>query len=401
MHQATIIGAGAAGFFLAIRLKALQPSARVVILERTQHTLAKVRVSGGGRCNCTNTFEGVTDLANVYPRGHRLLRKLFHNFSPADAFQWFESHGVKLAIMPDNCVFPASQNSESIIDCLSLQARRLGVEVITNQKDIDLDDLLSRGDVVAVCTGGAPKRDMYDWLNLPDDQIVPPVPSLFTFSIKDANLNALMGTVADNATLSLAGTPFKANGPLLITHWGVSGPATLRLSSYAARHLADTSYRATLLVNWMSMSEDDARAQLSTLAKRNAQKFITNAHPEALSSRLWQYLASRSLPDADSRRWADLGKKEFNKLVATLTTDPYAIAGRAPFKDEFVTAGGVALAAVNSKSLESKTRPNLFFAGEVLDIDGVTGGFNFQAAWTTAWTAANAMSLKMTELESL
>lgn len=400
MPQATIIGAGAAGFFLAIRLKSLLPSARVVILERTQHTLAKVRVSGGGRCNCTNTFEGVSDLATVYPRGHRLLRKLFHNFSPADAFQWFEAHGVKLAIMPDNCVFPASQKSESIIDCLSLQARHLGVEILTNQKSIDLDALLSRGNLVAVCTGGAPKRDLYDWLNLPDEQIVPPVPSLFTFSIKDANLNALMGTVADNAILSIAGTSYKAGGPLLITHWGVSGPATLRLSSYAARHLADSAYHATLLVNWMSLSEDDARAQLSVLAKRNAQKVIINAHPDALSSRLWQYLATRSLPDANSRRWADIGKKELNKLVATLTADPYAIAGRAPFKDEFVTAGGVSLSAINSKTLESKSRPRLFFAGEVLDIDGVTGGFNFQAAWTTAWTAANAMYIKMTGKES-
>lgn len=395
MPQATIIGAGAAGYFLAIHLKELRPDARVVILERTRHTLAKVRISGGGRCNCTNTFEGITDLATVYPRGHRLLRKLFHVFSPSDAFEWFEKHGVRLTVMPDNCVFPASQSSESIIGCFTAQARLRGVEVITEQRDIDISALLRRGDLVAVCTGGAQRREMYDWLGLADEEIEAPVPSLFTFSIKNVALNALMGTVADMATLSIAGTTYKASGPLLITHWGVSGPATLRLSSYAARHLAQCGYKGNLLVNWATKSEDDARRMIATLAQRNQQKVIINAHPETLSSRLWEYLAKKAIQDADRRRWTDIGKKDINKLVAILTSDTYDIDGRAPFKDEFVTAGGVKLTAVDSKTLESRSRTGLYFAGEVLDIDGITGGFNFQAAWTTAWTAAEAMAKRM------
>ena len=395
MPQATIIGAGAAGYFLAIHLKELRPDARVVILERTRHTLAKVRISGGGRCNCTNTFEGITDLATVYPRGHRLLRKLFHVFSPSDAFEWFEKHGVRLTIMPDNCVFPASQNSESIVGCLTAQARLRGVEVITEQRDIDISALLRRGDLVAVCTGGAQRHEMYDWLGLADEEIETPVPSLFTFSIKNVALNALMGTVADMATLSIAGTTYKASGPLLITHWGVSGPATLRLSSYAARHLAQCGYKGKLLVNWATKSEDDARRMIATLAQRNQQKVIINAHPETLSSRLWEYLAKKAIQDADRRRWVDIGKKDINKLVAILTSDTYDIDGRAPFKDEFVTAGGVKLTVVDSKTLESRSRTGLYFAGEVLDIDGITGGFNFQAAWTTAWTAAEAMAKRM------
>ncbi len=395
MPQATIIGAGAAGYFLAIHLKELRPDAHVVILERTRHTLAKVRISGGGRCNCTNTFEGITDLATVYPRGHRLLRKLFHVFSPSDAFEWFEKHGVRLTVMPDNCVFPASQSSESIVGCLTTQARLRGVEVITEQRDIDISALLHRGDLVAVCTGGAQRREMYDWLGLTNEEIEAPVPSLFTLSIKDAALNALMGTVADLATLSIAGTAYKASGPLLITHWGVSGPATLRLSSYAARHLAQCGYKGTLLVNWATTSEDDARRMIATLAQRNQQKVITNAHPETLSSRLWEYLAKKAIQDADRRRWVDMGKKDINKLVAILTADTYNMDGRAPFKDEFVTAGGVKLTAVDSKTLESRSRTGLYFAGEVLDIDGVTGGFNFQSAWTTACTAAEAMARRM------
>ena len=393
--RATIIGGGAAGFFLAIRLKSLCPGARVVILERTPNVLAKVRVSGGGRCNCTNTFEGIGDLAAVYPRGHRLMRRLFHSFSPADAFEWFERHGARLSVMPDCCVFPESQNSETIINCLVGQARKLGVEVVVGQKQIDLSSLLAQGPV-AVCTGGGPRREMFDWLGLPDDDIVRPVPSLFTFTIKDKALNALMGTVADSATLSIAGTTYRASGPLLLTHWGVSGPATLKLSSHAARHLAEAGYSAGLIVNWASMSEEEARGAIADLGKRNAQKVLTNAHPEPLSSRLWEYLATRALPDANRRRWAELGRKDINRLVAILTADEYHIDGRAPFKDEFVTAGGVALSAVASKTLESKSRPGLFFAGEVLDIDGVTGGFNFQAAWTTAWVAAEGMSAKLT-----
>lgn len=390
--RATIIGGGAAGFFLAIRLKSLCPKAQVVIQERTHNILAKVKVSGGGRCNCTNTFEGQDDLANVYPRGHRLMRRLFHTFSPADAFEWFTRQGVRLSIMSDGCVFPSTQKSETIINCLVGQARQLGVEIVKGRRDISIAELLRDGGLVAVCTGGGPRREMFDWLGLPDAEIVSPVPSLFTLTVKDQGLNALMGSVANNATVSLATTSFKANGPLLLTHWGVSGPATLKLSSYAARHLAEVGYNAKLVINWTSASDEEIREMLTALGQRNAQKVVTNAHPESLSSRLWEYLATKALPNAGQKRWAELGRRDVNRLVSVLTADVYDIAGRAPFKDEFVTAGGVSLSAVDAKTLESKSRRGVFFAGEVLDIDGVTGGYNFQAAWTTAWVAAGAMA---------
>lgn len=395
VSKAYIIGGGAAGFFLAITLKQLRPAAEVTILERSANVLSKVLISGGGRCNCTNTFEGVDDLSSVYPRGHRLMRKLFHSFGPSDARAWFEGHGVRLVAQPDNCVFPASQDSRSVADCLAGVAQKLGVRLRTGVCVETPDELMDGGALVAVCTGGAPKRDMLHWLGLPEADIVSPVPSLFTFSIPDEGLRSLMGTVVDDATLSIAGSKFRASGPLLLTHWGVSGPATLRLSSYAARHLATSAYKAELVINWLSVTEEQAFTELRIVAEANAGKMVANARPERVSSRLWEYIAERALGNGTKKRWCEIGKKDLNRLVSVLTADSYHISGRAPFKDEFVTAGGVALSAINSSTLESKTKPRLFFAGEVLDVDGVTGGFNFQAAWTTAFVAAQAMAQKM------
>lgn len=395
MSKAYVVGGGAAGFFLAITLKQMRPNAEVMILERSAKVLSKVLVSGGGRCNCTNTFEGVVDLSEVYPRGHRLLRKLFHAFGPSDARKWFEGQGVRLVAQSDHCVFPVSQDSRSIINCLTGLAQRLGVQLRTGVRLESPDELLDAGALVAVCTGGATRRAMLDWLGLPEADIVSPVPSLFTFSIADEGLRSLMGTVADSVTLSLAGHKFRASGPLLLTHWGVSGPATLRLSSYAARELAAAEYRAVLVINWLSQTEEQVIKDLKIVAEANGGKLVANARPERVSSRLWEYIAVRALADGAKKRWSEMGKKDFNRLVSTLTADSYHVGGRAPFKDEFVTAGGVALSAVSSSTLESKSKPRLFFAGEVLDVDGVTGGFNFQAAWTTAFVAAQAMAQKM------
>lgn len=392
--KAIIIGGGAAGFFLAINLKAMCPALDVTIAERSVKFLAKVEVSGGGRCNCTNTFEGVTDLADVYPRGHRLLRKLFCTFGPADARRWFEERGVPLVAQPDHCIFPASQQSLSIIKCLVGEADRLGVRICTSKRIVSLDDVADY-DLVAVTTGGSPNPRGLDWLGLDEADIVPPVPSLFSLAVADEGLHDLMGVVAPDATISLASTSFRASGAMLITHWGVSGPAALKLSSHAARHLAEAGYKATMCVNWLSLSEDEARALLKSLAEANKNKMLSNTHPDNMTSRLWGFLLTRSLGEqVAQKRWSEVGKKEMNRLVAALTADTYQVSGRAPFRDEFVTCGGVSLKCVDSKTLECKRRPGLFFAGEVLDIDGVTGGFNFQAAWTTAFVAAKAMAAK-------
>lgn len=394
-RRAVIVGGGAAGFFLAIRLKELRPGAEVVILERGRDVLAKVRVSGGGRCNCTNTFEGVGDLAEAYPRGHRLMRRLFHTFGPADARQWFETHGVRLVAQPDHCVFPASQSSQTIVDCLSGLARRMGVEVRVGTRVDDAPGLLGEADAVAVCAGGMPQSGAQGWMGLDADEIVPAVPSLFSLSVADEGLHDLMGAVVCRATLSIAGTKLKACGDLLLTHWGMSGPAALRLSSYAARELHARGYKADLIVNWTSQTPDEALADLREMAESAPRKMVGNTHPAALPSRLWEFLVARALGDNRCRRWSELGKRDMNRLASTLTSTPVAMCGRAPFRDEFVTAGGVSLQSVDPKTLESKRHPGLFFAGEALDIDGVTGGFNFQAAWTTAFVAAGGMAARL------
>lgn len=389
--RTAIIGGGAAGFFLAVNLKELMPEMGVTIFERSRRVLAKVKVSGGGRCNCTNSFESITDLSHVYPRGHRLLKRLFNVFDHRDAYQWFERHGVPLVIQEDQCVFPQSQDSQTVIDCFLREAQRHGVEVLTD-RSVDSLDALADFNYICVTTGGSPRVQGLEWLRQAGHQIELPVPSLFTFNIGDPALRSLMGTVVPQASVQLASTKFRADGPLLVTHWGMSGPAILRLSSYAARHLHDHAYRASLLVNWISRNEDTVRQELGIHAVRHAQKLLPTLPPLGLPQRLWSYLLGKTLGGRAAIRWSELGKKETNRLVNILCNDSYQVDGRAAFKDEFVTCGGVSLASVNATTLESKVRPGLFFAGEVLDIDGVTGGFNFQAAWTTAYVVAKTIS---------
>ena len=392
--KTAIIGGGAAGFFLAINLKEMFPEMEVTIFEKSRKVLSKVRISGGGRCNCTNSFDDVRDLSQVYPRGHRLLKRLFNIFDFNDAYAWFEQHGVELTTQADGCVFPASQNSQTIIDCFLRESRRLGVIVRTGVGINSLAELADF-DFIAVTTGGMPKSGEF-LIPQSDDTsgdpaVISPVPSLFTFTIDDAALRALMGTVVDDATVMIPGTGFKASGPLLVTHWGMSGPAILRLSSYAARELHDHHYQMPLAVNWTSCKDPDILQELQTIISRHPQKQIATIRPFDLPSRLWAYLAEKTLGERARNRWQNLNKKELNRLVNALCNDSYQIAGRAAFKDEFVTCGGISLSAVNPHTLESKTLPNVFFAGEVLDIDGVTGGFNFQAAWTTAYTVAKSL----------
>lgn len=391
--RTAIVGGGAAGFFLAINLKEAMPEMDVTIFERSNRVLAKVEISGGGRCNCTNTFEGVDDFAAVYPRGHRLLKRLFKTFDHHDAYRWFEQHGVPLVTQPDNCVFPKAQDSHAIIDCFMALAHRYHIKIRTHEKIQSLSQL-SDYDYVAVTTGGSPRREGLQWLADVGHAIEAPVPSLFTFSISDERLRQLKGIVVDNASVFLPATKLRASGPLLITHWGMSGPAILKLSSYAARHLADLQYHSPLSVNWVGMDEATVHDVLHETIIRQPQKQATTFSPFGLSQRLWSHLLDKSLTSRATIRWGEMNKKDVNRLANILINDSYAISGRAPFKDEFVTCGGVSLSSIQPSTLESRHVPHLFFAGEVLDIDGVTGGFNFQAAWTTAYVVAQSILQK-------
>ncbi|MBR5699302.1 MAG: NAD(P)/FAD-dependent oxidoreductase [Prevotella sp.] len=406
--KTAIIGGGAAGFFLAVNLKEMMPEMEITIFERGQRVLRKVAISGGGRCNCTNSFADVRDLSEVYPRGHRLMKRLFNVFDYRDAYEWFERHGVKLMTQDDNCVFPASQDAQSIVGCLLGNARRLGIKIQTGRKITSLDEL-SDFDFVAVTTGGGisptlSKGESFTSLNsstlngksiqtplpLGGGGFIPPCPSLFSFRIDDERLQALMGIVSE-ATAMIPGTKLKAQGPLLITHWGMSGPAILRLSSYGARMLHDNQYRMPLSVNWTNRKPDEVLTELLSIAATHPQKQVANIRPYGLTGRLWEHLITKALGERSEGKWLSLNKKEINRLSNILTNDEYKIAGRAPFKDEFVTCGGVSLQSINPSTLESKKHPGLYFAGEVLDIDGVTGGFNFQAAWTTAYVVAKSI----------
>lgn len=382
--KTAIIGGGAAGFFLAINLKEMMPTIEVTIFEKSKKVLAKVEVSGGGRCNCTNSFAAVSDLSQVYPRGHRLMKRLFKIFNYRDAYDWFEKHGVRLVTQDDECVFPVSQDSHTIINTFLLYAKRLGVDILTERKINSLDELKDY-DYIAVTTGGGTAS----MTGVPTTENVP---SLFTFNIEDEALRALMGTVVEEATAYIPGTKFKASGPLLITHWGMSGPAILRLSSYAARELHDHQYQMPLAVNWCNRKDAEVQTELQNIIRQHPQKQLATIRPFNLPTRLWNYLLEKTLGERAQYRWQHLTQKDLNRLTNCLCNDNYQIAGRAAFKDEFVTCGGVSLSAVDANTLESKDLPCVFFAGEVLDIDGVTGGFNFQAAWTTAYVVAQAIA---------
>ena len=379
-----IIGGGAAGCFCAIGLKRRLPDAEVTIYEAGAKMLAKVAVTGGGRCNLTNSFRDVRRLGEVYPRGEQLMRRALAAFSHEDTMRWFEAEGVRLTVQEDQCVFPASQDAMQIVRTLERCLREAGVRVRLNapvERVTDLD-----ADRIVVTVGGSSREKLARLL--PEGiELTDTVPSLFTLKIPDAGLRALMGTVVEQASLALAGTKFRAAGTLLLTDWGVSGPATLRLSSYAARHLAENGYTGTLLVNWLDAPEAAAREWIRATADAHPQKQAAGTPPAGLTARLWRHLLGRAGLREDLR-WAELGSKGAARLAATLTADAYPVAGRARFKEEFVTCGGVDLSEVRLGTLEAKRFPGLFFAGEALDVDAVTGGFNLQAAWSTAAVVA-------------
>lgn len=400
--KVAIIGGGAAGFFAAINTKENHPGADVVIFEKSQQLLAKVRISGGGRCNLTNNCASIKELSAAYPRGGNALKKAFRRFDNKQATHWFESRGVPLVTQEDNCVFPSSQNSQSIIDCFLEQAAKadikielgMGVKTITKigtKLQLDFAGAGNQGrvfDKVIVTTGGSPRKEGLLWLEKLGHHIESPVPSLFSFKITDDPITELMGIVVEQALVNIQGTRFKSAGPLLVTHWGLSGPAILTLSSFAARWLNDKNYHCNIQVNWTNLrNQEEVLAQLNQIANEHPKKHLTNLRPFSLPDRLWNYLLEKChLPT--SKAWGEVGKTGFNKLVNALTNDVYAITGQTQFRDEFVTCGGVSLDSIDTSTMQSKVCENLYFAGEVMDIDGITGGYNFQAAWTTAFIAA-------------
>ncbi|MHA8088074.1 BaiN/RdsA family NAD(P)/FAD-dependent oxidoreductase [Aquirufa sp. Wall-65K1] len=401
----SVIGGGAAGFFAALSAKYHHPQAHVQILEKTSHFLAKVKISGGGRCNVCHAEFNNRKLAEHYPRGEKFLKKAFEQFNAANTMEWFEQRNVVLKTYPDGCVFPLSNSSQSIMDCFLRESKKLDIELLlhhsidTMEKHEDgsftlrSKDKIITADRVIVTTGGQPKLSGLAWLSALGHTVIPPVPSLFTFNMPNEAIKEFMGLVVEKATVRIEGQKLLGKGPLLITHWGMSGPAILQLSAWGARILAELNYQFSILVNWLDeMKEAELRLILDQTRKIHGGKMMSNHCPFPIPTRLWNFLLTKNeiLP---ASRWNEVNPKQVNKLVNTLLNDRYQVMGKTTFKEEFVTAGGIDLAEIDVQSMESKVIPGLYFAGELLDIDGITGGFNFQAAWTTGYIAGKHAGL--------
>jgi predicted Rossmann fold flavoprotein len=396
-----VVGGGAAGFFAAITCAEEYPSARVTLYEKGAQALAKVRVSGGGRCNVTHACFEPRTLIGHYPRGGRALLGPFTTFQPADTRRWFESRGVALKTESDGRMFPVSDSSQTIVTALTEAARSAGVAVRTRSGPVSVDRegparfrlTLPGGETVfcdrlLLATGSA--REGYAWARALGHTVEPPVPSLFTFTVPDERLRGLAGLSVENAELALVGTTIRQRGPLLITHVGLSGPAVLKLSAWGARALHDLDYQATLRINWAGLHTKSARENLVEYKKDHSRKLVSAHSPRILPHRLWERLTlAAGVPPG--RRWADLSKEELDRLTTEVTAMTCVLRGKSTFKEEFVTCGGVRLDEVDFRTLESRLVPGLHFAGEILDIDGVTGGFNFQSAWTTGRLAGLAL----------
>lgn len=404
-----IIGGGAAGYMAAISAKTHAPEADVQLLEKSDKWLAKVRISGGGRCNVTHHCAEPRKLARHYPRGEAFLRKTFTVWGQPQTVEWFARRGVELKIESDGRMFPVTDDSRTVIDALQDAARKLGVvaqgqcpvtemQRVAGQAEGAHWSLTTPGgkrtaNRVVVATGGSPKDAGLAWLRELGHEVVPAVPSLFTFNLPNDAVRELMGVVAPRVRLRIAGSKLESTGPLLITHWGFSGPAVLRLSAFGARVLHDLGYVYTVQVDWLGeLDEGAARERLIMHVRAHPKRQVLNAVTFELPARLWSYLLLRA-GIALEKPLGELGKKHLDRLLDVLTNDRYSASGKTTFKDEFVTAGGVALHQVEPTTLESRVVPGLHFAGEVLDIDGITGGFNFQAAWSTGWLAGRSATL--------
>lgn len=406
-YDILIVGAGAAGFFTAINIVEKNPKLKVAILERGKEVLTKVRISGGGRCNVTHACFVPNDLVKFYPRGEKELRGPFHQFCSGDTIEWFEKHGVELKIEDDGRMFPISDSSQTIIDCFINATKKLGIDVLTNQSvqsifksenywKVETNVTNFACQKLILTTGSNPK--IWEMLSTIGHTIIDAVPSLFTFNIKDKRIKDLMGLSAF-ANVKVKNTKLEAFGPLLITHWGMSGPGILRLSAWGARILAEKNYQFVLQVNWLNdLTFEETLEKLKELKLEHSKKAVSKKSPFEFPNRLWESLVLASEIDTSTTlsttKWADLTKNQLINLANQLTNGEFQVNGKNTFKEEFVTAGGIDLKEINFKTMESKLHENLFFAGEIVNIDAITGGFNFQNAWTSGFIVADAVIAK-------
>ena len=398
-----IIGGGASGFFCALNIASLPPSAEITILEKSNKLLSKVRVSGGGRCNVTHAMFDAHELVKKYPRGEKELLSPFHKFSPASTIEWFKQRGVHLKAEADGRMFPANDSSETIIDCFLAEAEKLGVKIkmntgvemiakLDNKFHLSTSSGVIISDFVVVASGGNTDETLKDSLRKLGHSFTASVPSLFTFNVPKHPINSLMGVSVPHAGIKIIGTKFFEEGPLLITHWGFSGPAVLRLSAWGARVLAACHYNFKFSINWLQgVSANDLYLALSQHKQRHQQKNVLYFNIE-LPKRLWKHLVNEQGID-DNTLWQSISKEQLQKLAKRICDDVYEANGKTTFKDEFVTCGGVHLKEIDFKTMQSKNAEGLYFVGEIIDVDGITGGFNFQNAWTTAFIAANSIAI--------
>ena len=395
-----VIGGGAAGFFAGVNAARFNPELNVTIFEKSREVLSKVRISGGGRCNVTHHCFDPEILAKAYPRGGRELRWAFEQFQARDTVEWFEKRGIELKTESDGRMFPVTDDSATIIDCLKEEAQNLGVTIRTRTKVTQISDtggkyelsILNEQpqqfDAAVVAPGGVNRRSAFEWLTELGHSIKEPVPSLFTFNFRDKVFKDLSGISVESGSVSIEGTSYQHDGPILITHWGLSGPAVLKTSAWAARYLYEQEYRFTIRVNWLHpKNEQQIRDRLEKLRSANSRKKAANQNTFAIPNRLWERFLELTDINPD-KRWAELSNRDIHELARELTNGSYEIQGKTTYKEEFVTSGGIPLNEINMGTMESKKAPNIYFAGEVLDIDGITGGYNFQSAWTTGWIAA-------------
>jgi predicted Rossmann fold flavoprotein len=398
-----VIGGGAAGFFCAVNARRLNPQLEVIIVEKTSKILAKVRISGGGRCNVTHQCFEIPVMANRYPRGSNLVKKTFHRFFTTDTIEWFRARGVLIRAEADGRMFPVTNSSETIIECLLREMNKQGVQLLYNKdvkalrKEADnwqlsFDDSTMTCDYVCIACGGYPKAASFSWLTDLNHTIDAPVPSLFTFNMPGNPITVLMGVAVESAQVKIVGSKLEQTGPLLITHWGMSGPAILKLSAWGARFFAETVYQFRILVNWLPGQNDAGLMELfRSLRNESAAQKISGRNPFGLPQRLWDYLLEES-GCKSAWRWADLPSANQNKLITNLVAKEYQVSGKTTFKEEFVTAGGINLHEINANTMESKLHKGLYFAGEIMNVDGITGGYNFQHAWTSGFVAASAIA---------
>ena len=407
-YDIILVGGGAAGFFTAINIAERNPKVKIAILERGKTVLEKVRISGGGRCNVTHAEFVPKELAKNYPRGEKELIGPFHQFCSGDTIEWFANHGVELKIEDDGRMFPTTDSSQTIIDCFLQAVQRLKIDVLTGQSvqsifqgtdywKVETNHETYSCQKLIMTTGSNPK--IWEMLQNIGHSIVPPVPSLFTFNIKDARIKDLMG-ISAVATVKVKGTKLEASGPTLITHWGMSGPGILRLSAWGANLLAEKNYQFTIQVNWLNDATLEETVEiLKELKAIHSKKIISKKSPFDFPNRLWESLVqasgigtSSALSVTQEVKWADVSNKQLMALAPQLTNGEFQVNGKSTFKEEFVTAGGIALKEINFKTMESKLLPNLYFAGEIVNIDAITGGFNFQNAWTSGFILASEIS---------